>query len=742
MTTETNLAYYNIQIRTSPLVENLANLIFTLEGTTQVFSQIFARQLDQRLPDIQLYQYQAKVYQAIRNKNNVLVVSGTGSGKTEACFFPLFSMLKQGVKGQVLSVYPTNVLARQQQQRLQEYGSWFGISIDQWSGETMKESKKSDGEIITTNPNFLLENFKKKDRFEQFTESFKHLEAIIFDEIHMYDARQIALMTEILQIIKPKQIIFLSATVGNLQEVAQTLSDINGVPTQIFRGSSQKAMTQYIVLPDMSQMDLVTLFLRYLFEPGMTLVFTQSIAEADQLRRDTIHAGLQSSFGKIIPSLIKREEVLKEVVTVHHSGLSQEERTIIEDRLKRGSMLVFSPKTLAQGIDVANVIRVVHLGLPNSLADFLQREGRAGRRRETKWTESIIICKNAYDELILSNKATFEAYIRGTPERILLLPESPIAKLFLSAFKFKCLPKEINQKDNEQLFRFNLIESKEAKKFTKMGEMFWREELSFYGPVRYIYYVNKDGRRRYKPDRISAEDLFLKYQPNTLHFKYGVLQRVTNYSKEGNYPEPVFEVVKDPVIIRLFRHNSLRSNIVKQIVLSSNATVESGIGHLVIRPVQVSLSFLRTDCSPPEYAVYETYPADIRNVIILTTYLSIPFSFSPINMEMAVHCFIQALRLTQDIRYTEIDHVIMGKSMLLYESNFSGLLLHLNYENLIESAKEIAYHYLETEQSRNEVYPLPTCRYIKKKKDDLLEQLVTLAFDKISDSFLQLRQKR
>ncbi|MHA2278136.1 MAG: hypothetical protein ACXAC2_20340, partial [Candidatus Kariarchaeaceae archaeon] len=75
MTSDSNLTYYNIQIPTSSLVQSIAKLIFTLEGTTQAYSEVYAKQLDSRLPDIQLYQYQSKVYQAIKSNNNILVVS-------------------------------------------------------------------------------------------------------------------------------------------------------------------------------------------------------------------------------------------------------------------------------------------------------------------------------------------------------------------------------------------------------------------------------------------------------------------------------------------------------------------------------------------------------------------------------------------------------------------------------------------------------------------------------------------
>ena len=46
---------------------------------------------------------------------------------------------------------------------------------------------------------------------------------IIFDEIHMYNARQIAIIKEWLKIVSPQYIIFLSATIGNPAELAEWL---------------------------------------------------------------------------------------------------------------------------------------------------------------------------------------------------------------------------------------------------------------------------------------------------------------------------------------------------------------------------------------------------------------------------------------------------------------------------------------------------------------------------------------
>ena len=69
----------------------------------------------------------ARVTDILQNKN-ILLVSGTGSGKTEAAYFHIFKNIQKGVLRQVLAVYPTNILAHQQFDRINKYANLFGFS--------------------------------------------------------------------------------------------------------------------------------------------------------------------------------------------------------------------------------------------------------------------------------------------------------------------------------------------------------------------------------------------------------------------------------------------------------------------------------------------------------------------------------------------------------------------------------------------------------------------------------------
>ena len=738
---------YNISVRTVDDLEirNMAKLIFTVKGTLQQTSNIKASDIDSRLPDFYLYKYQKSVFDILMSEDvNLLLVSGTGSGNTEACILPLLCQLRKNIIGQILAVYPTNVLAHQQQQRIEEYAKNFNLKVEYWSGDTIKFNPTPTAEIITTNPNFLLYNFKTKSRLQKFENIFEKLNTIIFDEIHMYDSRQVALLSSLLKIIIPKKIIFLSATVGNLQEVAHVMTSINNKVTKYFSGSSQKSTTQYIILPNLSNNAIETLLVRYLKETGMTIVFTQSIIEAESLKQGVKNKAFNLSSFNLIPA-DKREQILNNIIAVHHSNLSNSERELIEEKLKKGITLVFSPKTLAQGIDVGNVIRIIHKGLPNSLADFLQREGRAGRRKETNWTESIIIPQNSYDDLILTNKETFELYIKGSPERILLIPNSPVSLLFNSLYKIKLKPKELTDIDIKILDHFKLIEIEPGKNkylLNSYGKIVWNEELSFYGSSRQINFLNSNGELNNTKDRVSTKELYLKYQPNTIHYRYNCLQRVSKYTGKGKFVDIEFEKVEDKVIKRLYKNNNLRSYTVTKMILPKDyQNKKFGIARIAIKPVNVVLSYLKNNSFPQIYETLKTYPAVNHKFFVLTTFVKIKISGQAINMELAVHCLIQALRIIQDIKYTEIEHTLIKSyderlEMLLYETNFSGLLLHLNINILLKSAEEIAKDWLN--KYPEQLYPLPTCKYIKKLSDNIEKRMVLESFKNINETFNQI----
>ena len=169
-----------------------------------------------------LYRHQEEALrQVAQNGRNIVVKTGTGSGKTEAFLLPVLSgvlkLREEGASGtKAILLYPMNALANDQLVRLREMIRGCGVELtfalytgdsEQTSrtlGEPVEGCELIDRRQIQANPpDILLTNFKqleyllirKADR-PLFTSALRFL---VLDEIHTYRG---ALATEIACLIK------------------------------------------------------------------------------------------------------------------------------------------------------------------------------------------------------------------------------------------------------------------------------------------------------------------------------------------------------------------------------------------------------------------------------------------------------------------------------------------------------------------------------------------------------------
>lgn len=175
-----------------------------------------------------LYSHQEDAIRAVFQRDlNIVVATGTASGKTECFLYPiLLDLYKQYLSGtlvepgvRALILYPMNALANDQQQRLGEIcdtlskiRSAFGFTFGQYTGQTPenkkdysrnapeKLEKAHPGEIVfredmrATPPHILLTNFsmleylliRPKD-VKLFDDGRgKHWKYLVLDEAHQY----------------------------------------------------------------------------------------------------------------------------------------------------------------------------------------------------------------------------------------------------------------------------------------------------------------------------------------------------------------------------------------------------------------------------------------------------------------------------------------------------------------------------------------------------------------------------
>ena len=154
-------------------------------------------------------------------ERNVIVKTGTGSGKTEAFMLPVISavlkMRAEGVKGtKAILLYPMNALANDQLSRLRKLirDSGVGVTFAMYTGEsesvaaTLGEPVEGNEfirrtEIRGQQPDILLTNYKELEfllvRKEDRTLFSPSLRFLVLDELHSYRG---ALATEIACLIR------------------------------------------------------------------------------------------------------------------------------------------------------------------------------------------------------------------------------------------------------------------------------------------------------------------------------------------------------------------------------------------------------------------------------------------------------------------------------------------------------------------------------------------------------------
>ncbi len=208
------------------------------------------------------YAHQIKAFERIRDGHNMVVTTGTGSGKTECFMFPIINALIKEIKSgnntpgvRAIFLFPLNALVYDQIDRLRgllqnyeelRFGFYTGRTPED---ETSPEGRKQLGiykrkygepaknEVLTRNqmranpPQILFTNYsmleylliRPTDQNLISTEALKNLKFIVLDEAHIYRGAlgiEISLLLRRLQgtANKNPQFILTSATLGRGRE--------------------------------------------------------------------------------------------------------------------------------------------------------------------------------------------------------------------------------------------------------------------------------------------------------------------------------------------------------------------------------------------------------------------------------------------------------------------------------------------------------------------------------------------
>jgi ATP-dependent Lhr-like helicase len=323
---------------------------------------------------------------------DAVLLAPTAGGKTEAACFPLLSaMAEQGWTGiSMLYLCPLKALLNNLVGRIDAYAQWLGRRAALWHGDT-KESQRQ--RIRTEAPDVLLTTPESLEAMligvkTDHARLLGGVRAVVVDEVHAFagDDRGwhlLAVLERLERVTgRPIQRIGLSATVGNPPQLLHWLQGANA------ESRAGQVVALGVQLPPASD------------GAGHT-----DRAPAAQLRRpagevELDYVGSLDNAAKLIGALHRGEKRLvfcdsrrqveelgaalraREVtVFLSHASLSVDERTRSEQAFAEArDCVIVSTSTLELGIDVGDLDRVIQIDSPASVASFLQRIGRTGRR--------------------------------------------------------------------------------------------------------------------------------------------------------------------------------------------------------------------------------------------------------------------------------------------------------------------------------------------------------------------------
>ncbi|MCX8209215.1 MAG: DEAD/DEAH box helicase [Sulfolobales archaeon] len=320
-----------------------------------------------------LYKFQYEVFEHVLSGRNVVISAGTGTGKTEAFFLPLLKKVAEsaGPNPRALVLYPTKALARDQLKRFSEYMVFGATSVSVYDGDTPRSTRtriaSNPTTFIITNPDMLHVGLMYSPHVRRFARTAG---TFVFDELHVYEGVLGSHIHNLFHRVKlyrgeSPQVVASSATIGNPREFAEALFgesfvEVRGTPMR--RGVAVHAL---VSAGFMSRWSIAASVARFLAERNLRFVV---FVDSQQM-------------AELLTSILRDKYGVK--VMVHRAGLPADVRKKVESDLRDGELGgVVSTPTLELGLDIGTLDAVILVAPPPSYAKYLQRAGRAGRRRK------------------------------------------------------------------------------------------------------------------------------------------------------------------------------------------------------------------------------------------------------------------------------------------------------------------------------------------------------------------------
>lgn len=327
---------------------------------------------------------QAKAIPLLLDRQDVLGIAQTGTGKTAAFAIPIVQHIaneqQNNSKIKALIITPTRELAIQIDENFTDYGKHTNVRNTVIFGGVNQASQvrniRRGVDVLIATPGRLL------DLINQGFISLKHIEYFVLDEAdRMLDMGFVHDIKKLITMLpKKRQSLFFSATMPkNIVELSNTiLNNPKKVEVSVVSSTAETIQQHLYYTNRDNKKDLLFHILQD-EDMDQVLLFSKTKHGAD----------------RIVKNLMKQ----KVSAAAIHGGKSQNQRQKALKNFKTGDVRVLVATDIAaRGIDIDKLRYVINYDIPNIAETYVHRIGRSGRAGEEG--VAISICEPEENDFI------------------------------------------------------------------------------------------------------------------------------------------------------------------------------------------------------------------------------------------------------------------------------------------------------------------------------------------------------
>ncbi|MHA2423336.1 MAG: DEAD/DEAH box helicase [Candidatus Thorarchaeota archaeon] len=395
-----------------------------------------------------LFPTQEKAFETdVLSGRNLVLAVPTSSGKTLVAEICMLRSILEGL-GKALYLVPLRSLAQEKYSDFRKYetlGLTTAMSIGDYDS---KGTQLAEADIV------VLTTERADSIIRHKPEWIQDIGIIVVDEVHLINDQSRGptlemVLAKMIQILPEVQIVALSATISNADEISGWLKaelvKSKWRPVDLKEGVYQDGSIKFAdrstrSVPRKRKDEIADIACDILDEEGQVLVFVSSrkstVAVCKKIAksiRPYLSKEQLMQLGKMAgsidsgPSTPESTKTLARLIAMgvafHHAGLTNPERTIVENGFKNDFLkVIVATPTLAAGVNLPArrvIIRDYRRfeqsrgSYPIPILEYKQMAGRAGRPKYDKYGEAILFSRTENEQEFL-----LEHYLYSDSESI------------------------------------------------------------------------------------------------------------------------------------------------------------------------------------------------------------------------------------------------------------------------------------------------------------------------------------